>query len=107
MPVADPVERRDHVARELAGLGEHRIKNIVVEIVDALGARLCEARGMLEREGDVGDGRAVGHEGASWARSVEQTGPGGMDFGDVSPPTIASHRSRQYGPPARWGVAKW
>src|SRR5262249_37843310 len=59
--VPDPVERRDHVGRELAGFVEHGGEGLVVEVVDAVGARGGKARRVTQREGDVGHGGAASH----------------------------------------------
>ena len=60
--VADRVEWRKHVGRELAGLLEHRLDHVVAEIaVEALGQRRAETRGVPERKGDVVNRRPVGH----------------------------------------------
>ena len=59
--VADPVERCDHVGRELAGFFQDGVERLIVEVVDAGLARFGEPGGVPEREGDVGDRGAVGH----------------------------------------------
>ena len=60
--VADRVERGENVGGELAGLLEHRLDHVVGEVaVEALGQRRAEARRVLERKGDIGNRRPVGH----------------------------------------------
>ena len=50
------------VGGELAGLLQHGIDHVFGEIaVKSVVERALQARRMLEREGDVGDRRAVGH----------------------------------------------
>ena len=45
-----------------AGLGQHRIDGFFVEVaVKPLGKRGFQAGGVLERKGDIGNRRAVGH----------------------------------------------
>ncbi len=60
--IADRVERRQHVAREAARLGQHRIHHVLGEIaIEAFGQGRRESARMLEREGDVGDRCPVSH----------------------------------------------
>ena len=60
--VADRVEGGEDVGRELAGFLEHRVDHVLAEVaVEALGEHRVEAGAVLERKGDVGDRRAVGH----------------------------------------------
>ena len=60
--VADAVERRDHVAGKAAGLLQHLIDRLLVEIaVKPFGQRGFQAGGVFERKSDVGDRGAVGH----------------------------------------------
>ena len=60
--VADRVERGDHVGRELAGLLQHGVDHVLGEVaVKAFGQRRAETRRVLERKGDVGNRRPVGH----------------------------------------------
>ena len=58
--VADGVERRDHVGREPAGLGQHGVDIVGGEFA-ALRQRGRQPRAVLQREGDIGNRRAVGH----------------------------------------------
>ena len=61
--IADPVERRDDVAGELAGFAEHGLEQVVAEvIIDALGLRGRKPGGMLQGEGDDVD-RSTVHDG--------------------------------------------
>ena len=60
--VADAVERRDHVAGEAAGFGQHRIDRFLVEVaVKPFGQRVFQPGGVFERKSDIGNRRAVGH----------------------------------------------
>ncbi len=60
--IADAVERRDHVGGELAGFLEHRVDEIVAEVlIDPLGPRRREPGGIFQGKRDIGDRRAV-HE---------------------------------------------
>ena len=60
--VADAVERRDHVGGEFAGLLQHRIDGVLVEVaVNAVGDRGSQAGGVFEGKGDVGNRGAVCH----------------------------------------------
>ena len=60
--VADGVQRRDDVGCEPAGLREHRVDDVFAEVaVEAGGERLRKACPVLERKGDVGDRRPIGH----------------------------------------------
>ena len=60
--VADRVERRQNVGGEPARLLEHRRDHVLGEIaVDAVAQRRAEPGAVLERKGDVGDRRPVGH----------------------------------------------
>jgi hypothetical protein len=62
VPVADRVEGSEHIAREPARLVEHRLDHVLGKIaVQPLGQRRAETRGVLEREGDIGNRGAVGH----------------------------------------------
>src|SRR5439155_26832942 len=67
--VADLVERRQHVARELAGFLQHGRRNVGIEIavMTGLHGRL-QARAMVERQQHVRDRRAVGHGSLPWTR---------------------------------------
>ena len=50
------------VGGELAGLLQHGVDHVLGEIaVKPLVERALQARGMLQREGDIGDRRAVSH----------------------------------------------
>ena len=72
--VADPVERGDDLVGEVAGLAEHGFDHVVGEIAEeALGAARPKPGGVLEREGDVGDRRLVGH--ASRLRAADAAVP--------------------------------
>ena len=60
--VADGIERRDHVGGEFAGFFQHGVDGRLVEIaVKPIRQRGREAGGVLERESDVGNRRAVAH----------------------------------------------
>src|SRR5262249_1904821 len=60
--VADRVERTENIGRELAGFREHRLDHVVGEVaVESFGQRRAETSGVLERKGNVGDRRPVGH----------------------------------------------
>jgi hypothetical protein len=60
--VTDGVERRDDVGGIFAGLLQHGVDHILGEIaVKSVFERARKARRMLEREGDIGNRRAVGH----------------------------------------------
>jgi hypothetical protein len=60
--IADRIERRQHVAREPARLGQNGVDKVLGEIaIEALRQSRRETGCMLEREGDVGDRRPVGH----------------------------------------------
>ena len=62
LPVTDHIEGSEDVGRELAGLLEHGIDQILAEIaVEAFLERALEPARVLEREGDIGDRRPVGH----------------------------------------------
>ena len=64
MGVSHPIERRDHVGRELARLFEHGIDEVFGQVaIEPLLERALEPARVLEREGDVGDRRPVGHDG--------------------------------------------
>ena len=76
--VADGVKRCDHVGGEAPSFGEHRIDGLFVEIaVKSFGQRRFEAGSVLERKGDVGNRRAIGHAanlaGAQGGSTREQT----------------------------------
>ena len=73
--VADGVERRDHVGREPAGFFQHGIDIVGGEIA-ALRERPRKPGAVLEREGDVGDRRAVGHAECK-PRSISAIADGG------------------------------
>ena len=60
--VAEAVERRDHLAGEAAGLFQHLVDHVLVEIaVKPFRHGGFQAGGVLERKSDVGNGRAIGH----------------------------------------------
>ena len=62
LPVADHIERGDHLGRELAGFFEHGVDDVFGEVaVDAVVERLLESGGVLERKRDVGNRSPVGH----------------------------------------------
>ena len=60
--VADRIERSENVGRELARFLEHRLDHVVGEVaVEAVGQRRAETGRVLERKGDIGNRRPVGH----------------------------------------------
>ncbi len=62
--IADAIERRQHVAGQLPGRLQHGVADIAVEI--GKGGRSIQRRlvdDMIQAEGDIFDGRAVGHLG--------------------------------------------
>jgi hypothetical protein len=60
--VAHRIERRDYGRGELASLLQHGIDHILGKVaIEPLVHRALEARRVLERERDIGDGRAVSH----------------------------------------------
>ncbi len=108
------IERRDHVGGELAGLLQHGIDRVLVDLaVEALGEGLFQAGGVFEGESDVGDGGAVGH-GANLAagrvRSKRRAAPAGAlsiyrewrRSGEWTGRAAVIDRAgpRRYGPPA-------
>ena len=63
MFVADAVERRQHVAGEFSGFLQHGGGDVAVEIAVMAGLHGgLQAGAVVEREQDVGDRRAVGHD---------------------------------------------
>src|SRR5258707_1674828 len=62
--VADTIERRQHVAGEFTGFLQHGRCDVAVEIAVMAGLHGgLKACTVIEREQDVGDRRAVGHDG--------------------------------------------
>ena len=62
MAVADLVERSDHVGRELAGLLQHGVDQVLGEIaVETLLDGAAQPGCVLEGEGNIGDRRPVAH----------------------------------------------
>ena len=62
MHVADAVERRDHLVRELPRLLDDGRDEILAEVaVQAFAARRLEAGNVVEREQNVGDRGGIGH----------------------------------------------
>ncbi len=60
--VADGVERAEHLGGEAAGLLQHRVDQVLLEIaVESFRQRRRKTRRMLERKGDIGNGRPIGH----------------------------------------------
>ena len=60
--VADPIERRQHVAGEFAGFLQHGRGDVAVKIAVMAGCNGgLEARAVIEGQQDVVDRRAVGH----------------------------------------------
>ena len=63
MPVADPVQRRDHLARKGAGLLEHGLGQVEGQVaVKPLRKGAVEPADMAHGEDHLGHGRAIGHE---------------------------------------------
>ena len=66
MAVARLVQRAEHVGGEAPRFGENRVDQIGIEIAKrAVGHHPLEPGAMLERKGDIADGRAVAHRGFS------------------------------------------
>ncbi len=57
--VADPVERRQHVAGQLGGGIEHRVAQVAIEINRV---QSVHADDVVEAEGDVADGGTISHD---------------------------------------------
>ena len=63
MFIADAIERGQHVAGEFSGFLQHGGGDVAVEIAVMAGLHGgLKARAMVEREQDVIDRRAVGHD---------------------------------------------
>ena len=61
--VADDVERRDHVAGEAAGLLEHGVDDVLVQIAEQpLAHRRGKSSAVIERGFDVAHRRPIGHD---------------------------------------------
>jgi hypothetical protein len=58
--IANPVEWRDHIGREAAGFLQHGV-NIVRRKLAALRQNARKSGPVLQREGDIGNRRAIGH----------------------------------------------
>src|SRR5262245_37425585 len=60
--VANTVEGCNHIACVAAGFYQDGIDRRLIEVtVDSFGQRAFQASGMLEREGDIGEGSMVAH----------------------------------------------
>jgi len=60
--VADRVEGAENIGRELACFPKHRLDHVVGEVaVQAFGQRRAETGCILERKGNIGNRRPVGH----------------------------------------------
>src|SRR5262249_20922389 len=56
------VEGAENIARELAGFPKHRLDHVVGKVaVKTFGQRRAETRRVLERKGNIGNRRPVGH----------------------------------------------
>ena len=72
--IADTVERRNDVGGEFAGLRDHRLDSVLGKIAKEPFTEECaEAGAVLERKGNIGNRRLVGHE---CALSVSSLGEG-------------------------------
>src|SRR5882672_12268459 len=62
LTIANPVKRGNHLGREPSRLLQHGIDQVLVEVfVEPFGKRSSKSGGVFEREGDVGNRRAIGH----------------------------------------------
>src|SRR5262249_27253969 len=60
--IASRIEGAENIDRELSGLLEHGIDEVLGEVaIDTIGHGLAEACGVLERKGHVDNRRLVGH----------------------------------------------
>src|SRR5262245_60800517 len=60
--VADRVEGAENIARELARFPKHRLDHVVGKVaVETFGQRRAETGRVLERKGNIGNRRPVGH----------------------------------------------
>src|SRR5437868_6898094 len=62
MAIAARVERRENIRRELSGLLEHRVHEVLAEIaIHPVRQCLAKSGGVLERKGHIGNRCLVGH----------------------------------------------